>query len=72
MQYPRRFEDGAPLWLKVATDDAPDLPDIVVYVKAARYEEKKDCWMYRVQERDKEGMWCGKERMRAERALRRA
>jgi hypothetical protein len=60
------------VWLKVATAEAPDLPDIVVYVKEARYEESKDCWMYRVQEQDKEGLWCGKERMRAEKVLKRA
>jgi hypothetical protein len=60
------------VWLKVASEDAPDLPNIVVYVKAARYEEKRDCWMYKVQEQDKGGVWFGKERIRAEKALKRA
>ena len=59
------------MWLKVATEGAPDLADIVVYVKEAWYEEKRDCWMYKVQEQDK-GLWFGKERTRAEKALERA
>jgi hypothetical protein len=60
------------VWLKVATNKAPNSPDIVVYIKEAQYEERKDYWMYRVQEQDKKGLWCGKERMIAEKVLKRA
>jgi hypothetical protein len=54
--------------MKVATN----LPDIVVYVKQAEYDEEKDGWVYKVQEQDKEGIWCGSEKWRRETALKHA
>jgi len=49
-----------------------NVPDIVVYVREARYDEEKDGWVYRVQEQDKEGNWCGSERWKREKALKKA
>lgn len=71
-KYARRFEDKAKVWMKVATEDAPDLPDIVVYVKEGRYDEEKEGWVYKVQEQDKEGVWYGPERWKREKGLKRA
>jgi hypothetical protein len=49
-----------------------DVPPIVVYVKDAEYDEEKDGWVYIVQEKDKEGIWFGKERWKREKALKKA
>ena len=49
-----------------------DAPDIVVYVKQGQYDEEKDCWVYEVQEKDKEGDWYGREKWKRETALKRA
>jgi hypothetical protein len=46
--------------------------DIVVYVKEGYYDEPKDCWVYKVQEKDKDGNWCDRERWKRETALKRA
>lgn len=58
--------------MKVATADAPQLPDIVVHVREGRYDEEKDCWVYKVQEKDEKGEWYGRERWKREKALKRA
>jgi hypothetical protein len=47
-------------------------PDIVVYVKEGRYDEEKEFWAYKVQEKDKEGDWYDRERWKKETALKRA
>jgi hypothetical protein len=54
------------VWVKTGND-----PDIVAYVKAAQYDETKRCWIYTVQEKDKDE-WVGIERSRRETALERA
>jgi hypothetical protein len=46
-------------------------PHIVVHVKSAEYDEAKRCWVYIVQEKDKDE-WVGTERSRRETALDRA
>jgi hypothetical protein len=45
--------------------------NIVVYVKDGYYDEVKECWMYKVQEKDKEGNWYDVERWKRETALNR-
>lgn len=47
-------------------------PDIVVYVKEGRYEEAKEGWVYKVQEKDKDEDWYGREIWKRETALKRA
>jgi hypothetical protein len=49
-------------------------PDIVVYVREGHYDEEKgkEGWLYRVQEKDKEGEWYGREIWKKETALKRA
>ena len=59
------------MWIRVGTNDATS---IVVYVKQAEYkeEEGREGWVYNVQEQDKEGIWCGSEKWKREKALKRA
>jgi hypothetical protein len=59
------------VWIRVDTTDATS---IVAYVKQAEYkeEEGREGWVYKVQEQDKEGIWCGSERWKRENALKRA
>jgi hypothetical protein len=52
--------------------EAPDLSDIVVIVKQARYDQVKEGWVYEVQEQDKGGFWYGRTRWKREKALKRA
>lgn len=54
------------MWTKSKKD-----PDIVMYVKEARYDEAKESWMYKVQEQEK-GNWVGSEKWKKETALGRA
>jgi hypothetical protein len=60
--------------MKVATENAPDLPDIVAYVKEGRYDEEtgKEGWVYKLQERDEKGEWYGSARWKREKGLKRA
>jgi hypothetical protein len=51
---------------------ATDVPDIVVFVKQARYDWEKKFWAYKVQEQDEKGLWCGREEWRWETDLKRA
>jgi hypothetical protein len=57
--------------MRASTTDATS---IVVYVKQAEYreEEGSEGWVYKVQEQDKERIWCGSERWKREKALKRA
>lgn len=71
-KYPRKFDDGDRVCLRVATMEAPDLSDIVFNVKQARYKQVKEGWVYEVQEQDKEGFWHGRTRWKKEKALKHA
>jgi hypothetical protein len=59
------------VWIRASSTDATS---IVVYVKQAEYkeEEGREGWVYKVQEQDKEGIWCDSERWKREKALKRA
>jgi hypothetical protein len=60
------------VWIRAGTTDATS---IVVYVKQAEYREEeggKEGWVYKVQEQDREGIWCGSERWKREKALKSA
>lgn len=41
-----------------------------VWVKEAKYDEKKDGWLYLVQEKDKTGEWYGNEYWKSTKMLR--
>jgi len=56
------------VWIKVTGSD----DDIVVYVKEGRYDEGKDGWVYKVQEKDKDNYWYGGEIWKRETTLHRA
>jgi hypothetical protein len=55
------------VWMQVPSSE----DKIVVYVKEGRYDEEKKCWVYKVQEKDKEGNWYDGERWKREKALHR-
>lgn len=50
----------------------PNITNILVFVKEVEYDEKKDGWVYKVQEQDEEGLWWGEEKWKRETALQRA
>ena len=56
------------MWIKVPGSD----DDIVFYVKEGRYDEEKDGWVYKVQEKDKDNDWYGREKWKRETTLERA
>lgn len=55
--------------MEISRTHGPILPNIVVYVQSAEYYEDKGYWVYKVQEKDKEGEWVGPQMLKRETAF---